>query len=52
MAERNKEGLDVEPSVQGKVVNKHLVSKNSRASENWLRVQNALDREKKVGVSN
>lgn len=46
MAAVPRESLQVEPAVKAKAANKDLNQKNNRASHNWLKVKNALEREK------
>lgn len=46
MATISKESLQVEPAVRAKAANKDLKQKNNRASHNWQRVKNALERER------
>ena len=46
MAAVPRESLQVEPAVKAKAANKDLKQKNSRASHNWMKVRDALDREK------
>ncbi|XP_032230368.2 uncharacterized protein LOC116613964 [Nematostella vectensis] len=39
--------MESEPAVKAKGANKHLTLQNARATENWLRVKNVLDKQKK-----
>ncbi|KAK3728496.1 hypothetical protein QZH41_002357 [Actinostola sp. cb2023] len=43
----SRDSLDVEPAVKATGANRQLIQKNSRATDNWFRVRNALDREKR-----
>ena len=46
MAALPRESLQVEPAVRAKAANKDLKQKNNRASHNWQRAKQALEREK------
>lgn len=47
MADGGRDSLDAQPAVQCKTANKQLAIKHTRAAERWLRIQNALEKEKK-----